>query len=214
MLALHHLAVVKLGGSHAFSPRLPQWLAAIGRGAGRVVMVPGGGPFADAVRTAQPVMGFGDGTAHHMALLAMEQYGLALAALDDRLVPAADEDAIRGALRRQRVPVWMPSAMALGAADIAESWNVTSDSLAAWLARRIGARRLVLIKSIDVTDPVDTEALSVGGVVDPALRGVLGDSGIGVTILGPGALDGAGDAFAGDGEFAVRIDEPLGRGAS
>jgi dihydroneopterin aldolase len=206
MLATNRLTVVKLGGSHAVSPRLRHWLAAIGHGAGHVVLVPGGGPFADAVRAAQPLMGFGDRTAHHMALLAMEQYGLALTALDDRLVPAVDEDAIRHALRRQRVPVWMPGAMTLGAPDIAESWDVTSDSLAAWLARRIGARRLVLIKSIDVSGPVDTEALSVRGVIDPALRGLLADSGVELNIIGPNALDGAGAAFADGTEHGIRIE--------
>jgi 5-(aminomethyl)-3-furanmethanol phosphate kinase len=205
MLATHRLTVVKLGGSHAFSPRLPHWLAAIVRGAGHVVLVPGGGLFADAVRTAQPLMGFGDGAAHRMALLAMEQYGLALAALDDRLVPAADEDAIRQTLHRHRVPVWMPSAMALGAPDIAQSWDVTSDSLAAWLARRIGARRLVLIKSMDVSGPVDAEALSERSIIDPTLRGVLEGSGIELTILGPCALEAAGDAFACGADFGTRI---------
>ena len=39
------LIVVKLGGSHAFSSELRDWLAAIVHGAGHVVIVPGGGPF-------------------------------------------------------------------------------------------------------------------------------------------------------------------------
>ncbi len=66
--------VVRLGGSHAFSPLLRPWLAAIGAAAGRVVLVPGGGPFADTVRSAQAAMGFDDLAAHRMALLAMAQY--------------------------------------------------------------------------------------------------------------------------------------------
>jgi 5-(aminomethyl)-3-furanmethanol phosphate kinase len=206
MLATTSLTVVKLGGSHAFSPRLRAWVAAIVRGAGRVVLVPGGGPFADAVRTAQPPMGFGDGTAHRMALLAMEQYGLALAALDDRLVPADDEDAIHDGLRQRRVPVWMPSTMARGASDIAESWDVTSDSLAAWLARRLGARRLVLIKQVAVDGAASIAVLSERGIIDPALRGVLQGSDVELIILGPDALLGAGDAFAAGADVGMRIE--------
>ena len=71
-------AIVKLGGSHAFGPHLHDWLEAIAREAGLVVIVPGGGPFADAVRAAQPAMGFDDEAAHAMALMAMAQFGRAL----------------------------------------------------------------------------------------------------------------------------------------
>src|ERR1700738_2303502 len=92
------LTVVKLGGSHAYSDHLRAWLAAVVRGAGHVVLVPGGGPFADTVRVAQPKMGFDDRAAHHMALLAMEQYGRALTSLEPRLVLADSAPAIRRAL--------------------------------------------------------------------------------------------------------------------
>jgi 5-(aminomethyl)-3-furanmethanol phosphate kinase len=44
--------VVKLGGSYAASAEREKWLDAIDRCAGEVVLVPGGGPFADAVRAA------------------------------------------------------------------------------------------------------------------------------------------------------------------
>ena len=71
--------VVKIGGSYAFSLDLRRWTDAIA-GCGRPRSSwPGGGPFADAVRAAQPRMGFDDAAAHHMAMLAMEQYGYALA---------------------------------------------------------------------------------------------------------------------------------------
>ena len=75
------LTVVKLGGSLAFSDALRPWLDALSQCARHVVVVPGGGPFADAVRAAQPRMGFDDRAAHHMALSAMEQYGRALVGL-------------------------------------------------------------------------------------------------------------------------------------
>ena len=126
--------VVKLGGSLAFSTRLRNWIEALAACAGRVVIVPGGGPFADAVRSAQPRMGFHDSAAHHMAVLAMEQYGRALASLNKALSPADSERAIHRDLANGRVPVWMPSQMVLRATDIAQSWEVTSDSLATWLA--------------------------------------------------------------------------------
>jgi 5-(aminomethyl)-3-furanmethanol phosphate kinase len=47
-----------------------------------------------------------------------------------------------------------------------ESWDCTSDSLAAWAARRLGAETLVLVKSVgDSTTPIEkAEEL---GWVDP-----------------------------------------------
>ena len=70
--------VVKIGGSLWRSPLLARWIAALRAFPGPLTIVPGGGPFADAVRAAQSPMGFSDHVAHKMAVLAMEQYGLAL----------------------------------------------------------------------------------------------------------------------------------------
>src|SRR4051794_16524117 len=122
-----NLTVIKLGGSHAFAPHLRPWIAAIARQRGSIVLVPGGGPFADAVRAAQPKMGFDDGAAHRMALLAMEQYGCALASDSKRFALADTRAAIDRALRLEQVPVWLPTRMVLAAPEIPASWDVTSD---------------------------------------------------------------------------------------
>jgi 5-(aminomethyl)-3-furanmethanol phosphate kinase len=159
--------VVKLGGSFAFSPHLPDWIAALAACAGRVVIVPGGGPFADAVRSAQPRMGFDDRAAHHMAMLAMEQFGRALASLNRALSPAGTADAIHRDLAAGRVPVWMPAHMVLTATDVAESWETTSDSLAAWLVGRIGASRLILVKHGEFSfGQARCEDLAATGTID------------------------------------------------
>jgi len=179
--------VVKLGGSHAFSGHLKDWIGALGNCGGRAVIVPGGGPFADAVRAAQPKIGFDDKAAHHMALLAMEQYGCALSSLDRRLAPAQSLAAIRHALRAGRVPVWLPTRMTLAAEDIPASWDVTSDSLAVWLASRIGARRVILVKQIDlVTAAIAASDLVVRAVVDKAFPEFLARSGATASVAGPG----------------------------
>ena len=180
------LTVVKLGGSYAFSSDLQGWLAAIASNAGDIVLVPGGGPFADAVRSAQPRMGFDDDAAHHMALLGMDQYGRALAALNKRFTPAASIAGIRRALRAGNVPVWSPTEMVLKRNDIPRSWEVTSDGLAAWLACRIGARRVLLIKHVDPPpDPIRIEDLVARGVVDRSFAAFLRDGSVEASIVGP-----------------------------
>jgi len=147
------VAIVKLGGSLASSPSLRGWLDVFASaGAGRMVIVPGGGPFADAVRALQPQQGFDDVSAHRMALLAMEQFGRMLIGIHPGFVAADSASTIGYARARGEVPVWMPSAMVLACADIPASWNVTSDSLAAWLAGEVHATLLVLVKSVEVTE--------------------------------------------------------------
>ena len=178
--------VIKIGGSCAASLDLRGWTAAIAECGGRAVVVPGGGPFADAVRAAQPRMGFDDAAAHHMAMLGMEQFGHALASHDRRLAIADSMAALRRALRDGQVPVWLPARMAMKASDIPASWQVTSDSLAAWLAGKLRAPRLLLLKRVDLPrEPVAVGQLVEKEIVDPAFPRFLRASGAAAFILGP-----------------------------
>jgi aspartokinase-like uncharacterized kinase len=173
-LAQPRLWVVKLGGSLAHSPQLKRWLAVLAGAGGAVVIVPGGGPFADQVRVLQKRRRFDDATAHHMALLAMEQYGCMLAGLQQGLRAAASRAEIARARRAGLTAVWMPTRMVLADPAIAASWDITSDSLAAWLAGELGADRLVLVKSVAVAEArVPAAVLARRGVVDPAFPSYL-----------------------------------------
>ena len=188
------LVVVKLGGSLAAAPALRGWLDAIAQGAGRVVVTPGGGPFADAVRGAQTAMGFDDVAAHRLALAAMRQYGIALCALHPAMAEAASLRAIAAGLRAGRVPVWMPEAVALAEPTIAASWDVTSDSLALWLAMRLNARAVILIKQMRPA-PASATALARAGVVDLAFPAYVARATLPAYIAGPGDAEGLGVAL-------------------
>ena len=179
------LAIVKLGGSHATGPHLKDWLAAIAAEAGSIVIAPGGGPFADAVRTAQAAIGFDDRAAHTMALMAMAQFGSALESLNPALRLAASRSAIFRALKDGKVPVWSPEPMAR-AATLPETWDLTSDSLAAWLAGALGAGRLLLVKHGRFEGAaVDAHDLAARGVVDPLFPHYLKESAAQASIAGP-----------------------------
>ena len=108
-----------------------------------VLVVPGGGPFADAVRAVDAQVGLDDATAHALALGAMDQLGV----LMRRLLPAAELlaelVAPRGLALLQAAPAFA------GRPDVPESWTVTSDSLAVLAAAAIGADEAVLLKSVD-----------------------------------------------------------------
>jgi 5-(aminomethyl)-3-furanmethanol phosphate kinase len=199
--------VVKLGGSFAFSEQLRNWIEALAACGGEVVIVPGGGPFADAVRLAQTRMGFDDRAAHQMALLAMEQYGRALASFNSALSPAASVSAIRQHLDADRVPVWMPSPMVLGADDVAQSWGVTSDSLAAWLAARIGAGRVFLVKHAKNTSSrAALKDLIAAGIVDEAFALYLKESAAAAFILGPSDHEAAVSAIRSGATAGIPVE--------
>jgi dihydroneopterin aldolase len=178
--------VVKLGGSFAFSAILTNWIRALTSCAGRVVVVPGGGPFADTVRTAQRRMGFDNRAAHLMSLLAMEQYGHALICGNDLWQPADSVERIEQHLAAQRVPVWMPARMAAAAADVEPSWRVTSDSLAAWLSGTIGAGQLILVKHVgELSGPQQCQDLVAMGVIDEAFPQYLQKAAVSASLVGP-----------------------------
>jgi aspartokinase-like uncharacterized kinase len=179
--------VVKLGGSLAAAGTLATWLTVIlDHGGGRGIIVPGGGFFADAVRAAQRRDGFSDRAAHRMAVLAMEQYAWLLQDLAPALVAGAGIAEMRTALAAGDVALWLPSRMVLTDPLIACDWQVTSDSLAAWLARRLEATRLVLVKSAPAPPAASAAELAALGLVDPAFPAYAEAAGCPVACCGPG----------------------------
>jgi 5-(aminomethyl)-3-furanmethanol phosphate kinase len=199
--------VVKLGGSFAFSEHLRKWIEALAACAGRVVIVPGGGPFADAARLAQTRMGFDDRAAHQMAVLAMEQYGCALASFSSAFSPAGSEEAIRRELAADRVPVWMPSSMVLDAEDIAQTWSVTSDSLAAWLTGRIGADKLLLVKHAkNLGGRANLKDLIATGVLDETFAQYLKRSAAAAYIAGPADHEAAAAAIRAGAHGGIPVE--------
>jgi 5-(aminomethyl)-3-furanmethanol phosphate kinase len=107
-----------------------------------VLVVPGGGPFADAVRAVDAQVGLGDAVAHRLALQAMDQLGVLLATLLPDAEPLTYLAAPRGLGLLAVTPAFT------GHPDVPESWAVTSDSLAVLAAGAIGAEEAVLLKPV------------------------------------------------------------------
>jgi aspartokinase-like uncharacterized kinase len=189
--------VVKLGGSVVRSPELPSWLDVIAASPQPIIVVPGGGALADEVRASQSNLGFGDASAHRMALLAMDQLAWAVAGLRQGLEVGATEADLQAALDRGSVAVWAPYTLIAERTDIEESWRLTSDSLALWLASRVGASRCYLIKSIlRQRKRLGAEQLAREGIVDEAFPSVLKESRVPSFLLGRGDQDAFASALA------------------
>jgi 5-(aminomethyl)-3-furanmethanol phosphate kinase len=168
------ITIVKIGGSLTESDAAAQLMRTFAaRRPRKLLIVPGGGEFADVVRAAQIRCALSDAAAHHMALLAMHTVGAMLADLAPGFVLAETVDEFSSIWRRELTPIWAPAQMVLAEAAIPSSWDVTSDSLAAWLASHIGAERLVLVKSCAIPTAIagDAEALAAAGIVDAGFPG-------------------------------------------
>jgi hypothetical protein len=183
------LLVVKIGGSLLREPRLGPVVGLVAGAMRPIVVVPGGGVFADTVRECQAAQGFDDATAHRMALLAMHQTGLVLAGLAPRLTPAGTLPAVARALASGKVPVWLPLRLSERDRRIPADWSITSDGLAARLAERLGAPAVLLLKSCAVPQGASLAELTRNGIVDARFAEIVDRAALSWRILGAGEDD-------------------------
>jgi aspartokinase-like uncharacterized kinase len=163
------LLVVKIGGGLL---GLPGALARVGAALGRVaarrplVVIPGGGPFAEAVRSFEREHGLSSTAAHWMAILGMDQYAQAIADHTPNSRVVDDQGGVQAAHASGVIPILAPFRWLRAADELPHSWEVTSDSLAAYLAMLLGAEELVLVKPVaggdELTDPYFRRTLAAG----------------------------------------------------
>ncbi|MBS0240252.1 MAG: uridylate kinase [Proteobacteria bacterium] len=176
--------VIKVGGSLSKTGRLGGVLKMLSAAQVPIVIVPGGGPFADAVRSLQREMSFDDGVAHRLAMLAMEQMAEWMAAQHPGLKVAQTTDEISDCIMDGQIPVWAPLHMMGDDEAIPASWSITSDSLAARLAELLNAR-LILLKSVDTVGHPSAEELAQQGVIDSLFPEIVARAGVSWSIFGP-----------------------------
>ena len=126
--------VVKVGGSLA--DILPDLVQVLLEAQKKILIVPGGGGGADWVRTIDP----DPDAAHWMAISAMEQYGHLISSFG---IPAVDQLS-----EIDRPSVLLPYCLLRREDPLPHTWDVTSDTIAAWVAWRTGLP-LIVLKSVD-----------------------------------------------------------------
>ncbi len=108
-----------------------------------IIIVPGGGIFADAVRQACDRFCISDDAAHWMAILAMEQYAYYIRDRTSVHVSASLDDIPSG------VTLLLPYAFLMERDELPHSWDVTSDTIAAWIAKYLGLSSFVKVTDVD-----------------------------------------------------------------
>ena len=160
--------VVKVGGSLFDWPdlrdRLGAWLAQLD--AAPVLLIPGGGATADALRQLDRVHHLGEESAHWLAiqLLSVNAHFL------KELLPAARIVADIPPIELGATSCYLLDPAPFFRAEesradpLPHTWQVTSDSLAVRVATRANARELILLKSASWTGNDWDEAMRVGFV--------------------------------------------------
>lgn len=151
--------VIKIGGSLADCAG--EIIQEIQRSGISALIVPGGGESADIVRRLDP----DDDTAHWMAVLAMEQFGFYLSGFG---VPLTSDPEIKEGLH-----IFLPYRTLYESDPLPHSWDITSDTIAAWVAGIRGSD-LILVKSVDavrsggrfVSEITDSDNFRNSGDVD------------------------------------------------
>ena len=149
----------------------------------KVILVPGGGVFADQVRTMQQQWKFDDEIAHRMALIAMHQMALLFKSIQQSFVLASNISDIQQALLKQSVVIWMPDLEELNAFGVEASWNISSDSLAAWLAKQLTASELILVKSAEIPLKLDIQQMQKLNLLDQAFNEYSNNASYKITVI-------------------------------
>jgi aspartokinase-like uncharacterized kinase len=178
--------IVKIGGSLAENDRIGGALDIIARASRRLVVVPGGGVFAETVRSAQADYQFSDEAAHRMAILAMHQTAELLIDMQPRLMGADSVATMRAIWRKGKLPVWLPHKMCDGDNEIPANWSITSDGLAARLAERMRCSHVVLVKSCNVPEGASAFDLAREGIVDAIFAAIATRAALDWVVIGPG----------------------------
>jgi aspartokinase-like uncharacterized kinase len=172
------MVVVKVGGSllgwHMLPARLAAFLVSRHNAfpTERPILIAGGGAAAELVRVIDRAHGLGDATAHDLALRALDLTAAVLAELLPRSMLAEGIEALFSAWMSEQIPIVVPRALLdhferTGVAPLPRSWDVTSDTIAAWIASNMGAVSLVLLKSASLPPGASPEDAARLELVDP-----------------------------------------------
>jgi aspartokinase-like uncharacterized kinase len=168
----HAPHVVKFGGSLLDRPELHERWARFcdQHDDGAMLMIVGGGAAADRVRAVDEQAGLDASTAHWLAIRAMQFNAHLLAAVLGDCSVVESLNACKDVWARKRLAVldplaWLGQEEAAGR-GVPHGWHVTSDSIAAYAAKRFGAAQLTLLKSIYAEPTCSLHELAEQSLVD------------------------------------------------
>ena len=144
------MILFKLGGSLVNSGFMKIWVKFItDHFKGRAIIIPGGGLFANHIRSVQRDYNLENDIAHDMALYSMSQMGLLISSIDRmHLNFCKTKHEISRVIEESKVPV-------IGSFDFLKTrisssnknWSITSDSIALLISEELQLNTLLIVKS-------------------------------------------------------------------
>ncbi|MHA1208030.1 MAG: amino acid kinase family protein [Candidatus Freyarchaeota archaeon] len=114
----------------------------------KMLVIPGGGHFADEVRKIHDKFNISEDVSHWMAVFAMDQMGFFFSDLSPKNIVVDNlEDAAQ--MGPGLVPILIPAKMMLDNDPLPHSWDVTSDSIAAYIAHITGTKKILILTDVD-----------------------------------------------------------------
>jgi aspartokinase-like uncharacterized kinase len=174
----NRVTVIKVGGSLLDWPGLPErFMQFFQRRRAedptfRPAVFCGGGPFADVIRRLDQIHHLGEFASHRMAIQAMDYSTAILFCLLRDAVPIDSEESLGAEMEPGDIPLLTPSLFfddleTKQPSPLPASWDVTSDTFAAWIAGRLKARSLILLKSAPLPPHATRETAARLKLVDP-----------------------------------------------
>jgi len=113
----------------------------------KIIIIPGGGSYADFIRSIDKKLVLGDDLAHWMAIFSMDYNGKKL----NDIFP--DLECINDFKKIQRVSnifcIFLPNNYLRKKDELPHSWDVTSDSIAIYIANKLNLNECYLIKDVE-----------------------------------------------------------------
>ena len=140
--------IIKIGGSWIDKVELNELIISLSKYSKfeNIILVVGGGCFADAVRLVYASKQMSEKTGHFIALKATEMFAHILKEINKSISLVNDIESLK--IIDKKLKVWMPSIVLKDESSFLSSWESTSDSVAAWLHTKVKSKGLVFVKSV------------------------------------------------------------------
>ncbi|OUW00151.1 MAG: hypothetical protein CBD16_06940 [Betaproteobacteria bacterium TMED156] len=145
------MIAIKIGGSLLESKKIRECLDIIVAQNKRTFIIPGGGVFANLVRSEQKKIKFNNLVAHNLCLLSMSSVGCII----QSMIPKSSElivnvDELH--LTKKNITVWVPKNKFEVKCNKFTNWNTTSDTIALTTSKKINAKTLIILKACEIPD--------------------------------------------------------------
>ena len=162
----------KVGGSlfdwNGFPAQLQRFLNQLDH---PVLLLAGGGEPADLVRLWDRLFHLGEQHAHHLAIESMSLTASLLARILPESCVVGDQGQLEAAIKNGQTPIlnaanWIDRLEADAKINLPHTWDITSDSIALWLAAEMEIEHLILLKSVDYPVQTSLQMASHEGLID------------------------------------------------